>query len=207
MEMEIIKKAREKYENELVSFRGIAREFGKYHGYWSAIAKKEGWEKYTPPTTQALTSAQEAEEQIRAIKEYGGAEELDIKKLLSPTAMRKIREICTELGDMYSSLDEQMIMTYALAYQRSLKLESIVQEKGEILYSAEKGTPYFSPYYAALLASNKEMIQIARDFGMSVASRKRNALDFGQKKNEPTVFDRIQELLQGDIDIDEDSDY
>jgi P27 family predicted phage terminase small subunit len=180
--------ARQSYESENISFRGLSARYGCSHTYWQSLAKKEGWKKYIPPFVPTVIERENLENIETPTEPLS---------LLTPLALRKIEEIKNELGDLYSSLDEQLMMMYVLAYQRSLRLEKIVQKEGEVIYT-DKGTPYFSPWYSALLASNKEMHLIGRDFGMSVVSRTKNSLNFGQKNNEPDFFAQIHKILNSD---------
>jgi len=193
--METVKDiVRKRYETEDIGYRDIAKEYGKSYGYWSAIGRKEKWKKFKVGPKIVYEEIKNEEIKNEDIKNE------DIKNLFTEVGKRKYLEIQFELGDLYTSLDEQMIFTYACAYQRALKLEKIVQHEGETIVSPATGGKYLNPSYSALLACNAQLIKIGNEFGFSIASRKRNTLDFAQKSTEPTIFDMIEEVINRDGD-------
>lgn len=189
------KKAKEHFETEKISFRGLAKKYGKSHTYWSNVAKEEKWEKFNSIPYEQIQDI-EIVAKVGKMSEEEAYTIEDGKGLLSTIAIRKAKEILKELGDLYSSVDEPLIIQYILAYQRSIKLEREVQEQGETIISPTTGGKYMNPTYSALLACNAQLIKIGNDFGFSISSRTRNALDFGQKSSEPNIFDIIKNVLE-----------
>jgi len=92
------------------------------------------------------------------------------------------------------------------SYQSFLELQEDIKTEGKFLNSA-KGNTYMNPKYSALQMEKMNLIKIGKELGITLSARTRLNLIIEQEENEPTVFDKIQALLRGDIPIDEDSDY
>ena len=188
--MEQLEQAKFDFENTDTSFRKLADKFGKSHSHWRRMAKKNKWIKFKKEEVK--------KEEIAIISDAGENNEKPKYQILSDIGARKLREIVAYLGDLYSPVDEPLIFLFATTYQRSMKLEKLVQDEGEVITSPLKGTKYFNPTYSALLATNGQLAKLGNDLGLSVISRKRNSLPFGSESGEPTIFDRIQGIMDGE---------
>jgi len=183
-------KIKEEYETTKTSFKQLSDKYKIHYKKLQRVAKKEGWIKYRPNpknkpqkphksilTPQIITDTQSVEDNIKTL----------LKTNLYP-------------------IDEVLILTYIDSYQSFLALQEDIKTEGKFLNST-KGNIYMNPKYSALQMEKMNLIKIGKELGITLSARTRLNLIIEEENKEPTVFDKIQALLRGDIPIDEDSDY
>ncbi|WP_345993753.1 P27 family phage terminase small subunit [Sulfurimonas sp. HSL-1716] len=120
--------------------------------------------------------------------------------ILGKIALRKVDEVKKELGNNYSSLDEPVLVGFALSYERWLKFHMIIQSQGSVEESS-KGTVYISPYENLAQSEFNNMMKAASQLGLSIASRKRLNLTPESEKEEASLFDIADQLNDEEIDV------
>jgi len=177
------------YETTKTSFKALGETYRTHYKKIQRVAKKEGWIKYRPnPQNSQKPHKSQISPQITTDSQ---SVEDNIKTLLNT--------------NLYP-IDEVLILTYIDSYQSFLELKEDIKTEGKFLNSA-KGNTYMNPKYSALQMEKMNLIKIGKELGITLSARTRLNLIIEQEENEPTVFDKIQALLRGDIPIDEDSDY
>ena len=154
-------------------------------------AKKEGWPFYEPSS-----------EVLEKVSKKPPAKPHE--KILGPIAMRKINELKNELGEHYSSVDEPLIVSYAKSYERYLELENeMAKEDSVIAYSSKTGSAYIHPLFNAIQMTQKTLVTLANQLGLSIASRKKLGISFGEKDGERTgsLFDIAGTINGMDVDV------
>lgn len=154
-------------------------------------AEKEGWPFYEP-SKEVLEKASK--------KPVAKPHE----KILGTVAMRKIDELKRELGNNYSSVDEPLIVSYAKSYERYLSLEMKMSTEDEVLYSPKTGSAYLNPLFNAIQMVQKNIVTLANQLGLSIASRKRMGMHLGDDEfnKTPSLFDignSINDLSDTDV--------
>ncbi len=177
---------KELYEGSDMSVRAIAKQYGVSHTAVNKKAKKEGWKRYAPPIKVSTKRVEE-------VKPH--------KAILGRVALRKIDEIKNELGENYSHVDEPLIVMFAKNYERYLELEKELAQCGITAKSPKTGSLYLHPLFNALQATQKNLITIANQLGLSIASRKKLGFNIKSEKEGPTLFD-IAAQLSEEVDID-----
>lgn len=153
MDIEAIREAVEAGEQTRTE---IAAEYGISEGYVRKLIKQYGWHdprkrNGTKPSTKKET--------------FDDA-------LADEFARRKFNLIKSELGDQLLPIDEPLIVALANQYSRYVRLEGEVEEEGVTIIS-KKGLPYLNPKYNALQGAIKSLTTISKEFGLTIASRKR----------------------------------
>ncbi len=172
------------YENTSDSLRAIARQYGTSHTQITKKAELGGWLSDKRGTkVSAIANAH--------------------TKILGKVAMRKIEEVKTELGDKYSSVDEPLIVMYAKNYERYLELEMTLLTDGVIVTSPKTGAEYMSPTFTASLAVQKNLVTIANQLGLSIASRKRLNISFEKEDKSQSIFDFTAEINNDGFSLNE----
>jgi P27 family predicted phage terminase small subunit len=100
---------------------------------------------------------------------------------LDAEAKKEWRRVAKELNalGLLTVIDRATLAAYCQAWSRWLKLESIVQQTGEVLIDVDPvskkptGALYSNPYFAALNKTLRTLHQFASEFGMSPSSRTR----------------------------------
>lgn len=172
------------YEETTKSIRMIAREHNITHGAIQRAIKKENWEKFNfdgVVNDKALLSGK-------------------TKNILGKTALRKIKELKAELGDNLSPLDEPLIVIYAKNYERWLELQVILEEEGYVTTSS-KGSVYISPYENISKSTEKTLVTVANQLGLSISSRKRLGMSTNPDQQESSLFDITKELEGYEVDV------
>jgi len=181
--MENLENIKEAVENTSNSYRAIAKEFGTNHTQIKKFVEKYSWD---------------VSHRVSKIPSIPAPH----IRILGNVAVRKIEELKRELGDNYSSVDEPLIVMYAKNYERYLELEATLQEKGVLAFSIKTGSEYMSPTFTASLAVQKNLVTIANQLGLSIASRKKLGLRFdipGQEQG--SLFDFAKEFSNdGELD-------
>ncbi|SFV53948.1 hypothetical protein MNB_SM-6-1110 [hydrothermal vent metagenome] len=169
------------YEETFKSVRQIAKENNITH---SAIQKRIKSEKWKKLDTDLLSDKQL----------------LNDVSFMDKTAIRKIKEIKTELKDNYSPLDEALIVAYAVNYSRWIKMQEDIEREGYQLESS-KGGKYLSPAFNASKSAEKTLLSIANQLGLSISSRKRLDIANTEKNTEDSIFNIAKQILELDIDV------
>ena len=186
--LESIKNAVEKTKR---SYRAIAKEFGTNHTQIGILIKLHGWN---------------VEHRISKNSTISTTETKPHAAILGKTALRKIEEIKEELGDQYSPVDEPLIVMYAKSYERYIDLESKLGLSVDkiISISTKTGSEYMSPLFTATLAIQKNLVTIANQLGLSIASRKKLGLNFKKEdKGQTSIFDFAKSFAMDDEDLDD----
>lgn len=149
-------------ENALASHYGVSRQ-----GI-SKKAKKEKWGDFVPLSKKApVTTTAD-----------GVTNPHD--KILGSIAMRKIEELKKELGENYSHVDEPLIVCYAKAYERYIDLE-VQMSTQDVVSSSSKGGKYLNPLFNAIQMTQKTLVTIGGQLGLSIYSRKKMGLKLGEE--------------------------
>ncbi len=173
---------RDEYESTDTPIREIARRNDITHGAIQRRAKKEHWVRIdidAVVTDKALVGK---------------------KGILGRVAIRKIEEIKEILGSNYSPLDEPLVVSFALNYEKWIAAQKIIQDKGSTVIS-EKGSVYISPYENLAKMYENTFIKISSMLGLNVASRKRLSLPTKSDTEEVSLFDITKDLLECDVDV------
>lgn len=149
-------------ENALASHYGVSRQ-----GI-SKKAKKEEWGDFVPlskkaPVTTTPNSVTNPHD-----------------KILGAIAMRKIEELKKELGENYSHVDEPLIVCYAKAYERYIDLE-VQMSTQDVVSTSTKGGKYLNPLFNAIQMTQKTLVTIGGQLGLSIYSRKKMGLKLGEE--------------------------
>lgn len=189
--MENIEAIKDLVENTKRSYRSIAQEFGTNHTQIGNLVKIHNWnvEHRNSKISNISTTATKPHNAI-----------------LGKTALRKIEEIKKELGKQYSPVDEPLIVMYAKSYERYIELEEKLGLGVDriIAISSKTGAEYMSPHFTATLAIQKNLVTIANQLGLSIASRKKLGLNFKKDDDGQTsIFDFAAELSRQDDDLDD----
>ncbi len=103
--------------------------------------------------------------------------------LIDIVAVRKFEEIKKERERYLTKADETLLVTLANQYARYIRLEKEVLKEGEVIIS-QKGAPYLNPKFNALQSAAKMLATLGKEFGLSIASRKRANIDLGSSNDE-----------------------
>lgn len=149
-------------ENALALHYGVSRQ-----GI-SKKAKKEKWGDFVPLSKKApVTTTAD-----------GVTNPHD--KILGSIAMRKIEELKKELGENYSHVDEPLIVCYAKAYERYIDLEMQMSSQNVVSTSVKTGAEYLNPLFNAIQMTQKTLVTIGGQLGLSIYSRKKMGLKLGE---------------------------
>jgi P27 family predicted phage terminase small subunit len=109
--------------------------------------------------------------------------------LIDIVAVRKFEEIKKERESYLTKADETLLVTLANQYARYIRLEKDVLKEGEVIIS-QKGAPYLNPKFNALQSAAKMLATLGKEFGLSIASRKRANIDseLSSDKKEESLF-------------------
>jgi len=172
-------------ENALASHYGVSRQ-----GI-SKKSKKEEWGDFVPLSKKApVTTTSD-----------GVTNPHD--KILGAIAMRKIEELKKELGENYSHVDEPLIVCYAKAYERYIDLE-VQMSTQDVVSSSSKGGKYLNPLFNAIQMTQKTLVTIGGQLGLSIYSRKKMGLKLGEEGDKVGgLFDFANDInnLVGTVDV------
>lgn len=150
-------------ENALALHYGVSRQ-----GI-SKKAKKEKWGDFVPLSKKApVTTTAD-----------GVTNPHD--KILGSIAMRKIEELKKELGENYSHVDEPLIVCYAKAYERYIDLEMQMSSQNVVSTSVKTGAEYLNPLFNAIQMTQKTLVTIGGQLGLSIYSRKKIGIKLGEE--------------------------
>jgi len=174
-----IKKAYEKGNNSNVSI-------GKIYGVTEAAirkrAKKELWKKVDLKTSSSTTT----KEKFLFIDDF---------------ASQQFENIKSKLGEQITIVDEPLLIALCNQYSRYSRLEERVDLEGETIIST-KGIPYLNPTFNALQSSIKTLATLSKEFGMTIASRKRAGVKLeDNSKKENSIFNIVNIAGMEDFDI------
>jgi len=176
------KHIKSEYEETLKSVRSIARENDIAHATIQKKAKKEEWIKL--------------DENL-----IGDKDLITTSSFLGKTAIRKIKELISELGADYSSVDEPLIIMFASNYEMWIDLQIKLKETG-ITCTSPKGGSYLSAEFNALKSVEKTLTNIANSFGLSLSSRKRLGINSNNNQNNnSSIFDLANAVNDIEVDI------
>jgi len=176
VDWEAIKK---EVEGSSASVRSIARRYGVSHTSINKKIKIGKFKRYVPPNKVSKKNTEN-------IKSY--------KPILGDIALRKIDELKTELGKHYSNVDEPLIVMYAKSYERYIELEMKIAQEGVVSRSPKTLATYINPTYNVLQMTQKTLVTIANQLGLSMISRKNLGLKLHDKKGEPSLFDFVDQI-------------
>lgn len=173
-------------ENALASHYGVSRQ-----GI-SKKSKKEEWGDFVPlskkaPVTTTTDDATNPHD-----------------KILGAIAMRKIEELKKELGENYSHVDEPLIVCYAKAYERYLDLEMQMSLQDVVSTSSKTGAQYLNPLFNAIQMTQKTLVTIGSQLGLSIYSRKRMGIKLGEESDKGgSLFDFANDInkLVGTVNV------
>ncbi|MDO9304621.1 MAG: P27 family phage terminase small subunit [Sulfuricurvum sp.] len=151
-------------ENALASHYGVSRQ-----GI-SKKSKKDGWGDFVPLSKKALVTTPTDS----ATNPHD--------KILGSIAMRKIEELKKELGENYSHVDEPLIVCYAKAYERYIDLEVLMSTEN-VVSTSTKGGKYLNPLFNAIQMTQKTLVTIGSQLGLSIYSRKRMGMKLGEEND------------------------
>jgi P27 family predicted phage terminase small subunit len=189
--MENIDSIKNAVEKTKRSYRAIAKEFGTNHTQIGNLIKLHNWNVEHRVSKNSNISTPEAKPHAA---------------ILGKTAVRKIEEIKKELGKQYSPVDEPLIVMYAKSYERYIDLESKLGlgVNNIISISSKTGSEYMSPLFTATLAIQKNLVTIANQLGLSIASRKKLGLNFKKEdEGQTSIFDFAKNFAMDDEDLDD----
>jgi P27 family predicted phage terminase small subunit len=78
-----------------------------------------------------------------------------------------------EVCGVLTHLDRAALAAYCSAWSQVVTLEQKVQQFGEVLMNAAKGTAYRSPYAIALASARRQMLSFMSELGLTPAARSR----------------------------------
>lgn len=162
---------REAVEKGEQSKTEIAAIFGVSEGYIRKLIKQHGWNDPKKRTsTKAGTNGKTNQSAFEG-------------QLIDEFAKNKFNLIKKELKDQITPIDEPLLVALANQYSRYVKLEGEVDREGITIIS-KKGLPYLNPKYNALQGAIKSMATLSKEFGLSIASRKRTGVKVGGDDSE-----------------------
>lgn len=151
-------------ENALALHYGVSRQ-----GI-SKKSKKDGWGDFMPLSKKPLVTTPTDS----ATNPHD--------KILGSIAMRKIEELKKELGENYSHVDEPLIVCYAKAYERYIDLEVLMSTEN-VVSTSTKGGKYLNPLFNAIQMTQKTLVTIGSQLGLSIYSRKRMGMKLGEEND------------------------
>ena len=165
----------------------IEYETGKYPN--TAIADKYGI------TESAIRKKAKAEEWEKPLKDKTSAKRRKKSHLNGDIAKEKFEDIKEELGTQMSSLDNPLLVALCNQYERYVNLEKRVINEGEVIISPRTGASYLNPTYNALQSSLKTLATLSKEFGLTVASRKRVGVEIANKDDEKdSIFNIMSKI-------------
>ncbi|MFY9141579.1 P27 family phage terminase small subunit [Sulfuricurvum sp.] len=153
---------------KFASVSALASHYGLSRQAISKKAKKEEWGDFVPLSKKAPV----------ATTPDSVTDPHD--KILGPIAMRKIEELKKELGENYSHVDEPLIVCYAKAYERYIDLE-VQMSTQNVVSTSTKGGKYLNPLFNAIQMTQKTLVTIGGQLGLSIYSRKKMGIKLGEE--------------------------
>lgn len=172
-------------ENALASHYGVSRQ-----GI-SKKAKKEEWGDFVPLSKKAPVTTN------------SGSVTNPHDQILGGIALRKIEELKKELGENYSHVDEPLIVCYAKAYERYIDLE-VQMSTQDVVSTSSKGGKYLNPLFNAIQMTQKTLVTIGGQLGLSIYSRKKMGMKLGEDTDKGgSLFDFANDInnLVGMVDV------
>lgn len=172
-------------ENALASHYGVSRQ-----GI-SKKAKKEEWGDFVPLSKKAPVTTN------------SGSVTNPHDQILGGIALRKIEELKKELGENYSHVDEPLIVCYAKAYERYIDLE-VQMSTQDVVSTSTKGGKYLNPLFNAIQMTQKTLVTIGGQLGLSIYSRKKMGMKLGEETDKGgSLFDFANDInkLVGTVDV------
>ncbi|MFK5976901.1 MAG: phage terminase small subunit P27 family [Sulfurovum sp.] len=180
------------YENSKISMKELAVKYNTYAMKISRMSIEEKWIKYKPTSLSLPPKNLPTTTTTDVINPFD---------ILGVTGTRKVMELIEELGEIYSPVDEPLLISYAESYERYLKLVSVVNTEGEVIESPKTGGKYMNPSFSALQSVKADMAKLGDKLGLSIASRKRLKIEIGKKKDTASLFDFLNDINDDDIVI------
>jgi len=176
-----IKKAFEKGSNSNVSI-------GKIYGVTEAAirkrAKKESWQKTNFKMSSSSSST--AKDRFLFIDDF---------------ASKQFDNLKSKLGEQITIVDEPLLIALCNQYSRYSRLEERVKLEGETIIST-KGIPYLNPTFNALQSSIKTLVTLSKEFGMTIASRKKAGVKLkDNSKTKNSIFNLVDMFRMEDFNI------
>ena len=169
------------YEDSFKSVRSIAKENSVSHSAIQQKAKKESWKKLDDDLIKDKYLVKNA-------------------SFLNTISIRKIKEIIAELGDNYSSLDEALIIAYAVNYSNWIDIQNQLRQEGVVIEST-KGGRYLNPTFNASKSIEKTLLSIANQLGLTITSRKKLEININNNENSESIFNINVDEYTSDIKI------
>lgn len=126
------------------------------------------------------------------------------EQILGGIALRKIDELKKELGENYSHIDEPLIVCYAKTYERYIDLEIQMSTQEVVSISRKTGSEYLNPLFNAIQMTQKTLVTIGNQLGLSIYSRKRMGIKLGEDSEKGgSLFDFANDInrLVGAVDV------
>jgi len=158
IDWETIKKV---YETEQISNVALAAAHNITESAIRRRAKKEGWKKFETKKPHPYN----------VIKEKNHTDE-NGNFFIDNEAKKQFKSLKNRLGDQITAVDEPLLVALCNQNSRYKTLEKRVIKEGEVTISS-KGVPYLNPTYNALQSTLKTMATLSKEFGLTIASRKR----------------------------------
>jgi len=167
-------------EGSSASVRSIAKKHGVSHTTINKKIKNKEFKRYVP----SVSASRKNMENVNPCE-----------PILGQIALRKIEELKKELGKNYSNVDEPLIVMYSKSYERYIELEMKIAVEGVTTVSMKTGATYINPTFNALQMTQKTLVTIANQLGLSMISRKNLGLKLGNnKRDEPSIFDFVDDI-------------
>ncbi len=117
-------------------------------------------------------------------------------------AKKEWRRVARRLhkAGLMTYVDRAALAAYCQAYGRWVEAElELTETGGEIIRSAEKGTLYHNPWASVAKHAQRDMVSLAREFGMTPSSRSRIVIDDSGVQKTLTLADTLMAAAAGKI--------
>ncbi len=104
----------------------------------------------------------------------------------------------------YSHVDEPLIVCYAKAYERYIDLEVQMSSQDVVSTSSKTGAQYLNPLFNAIQMTQKTLVTIGGQLGLSIYSRKKMGMKLGEESDKGgSLFDFANDInkLVGTVDV------
>ena len=162
-----------------MSHGDLCRKYGISKAYLSETAKKKGWS--FAADTVANTPSQ----------------------FINDTARAEFEKIINNLGDKITIVDEPILIILANQYAVYLELQETVKKEGTVLYNEKGRASFINPNQNAMQSVIKNISSISKEFGLTLASRKRQKINIEtEDKKDKSIFD-IANSFEYDEDLED----
>jgi len=120
------------------------------------------------------------------------------KEFINAKAKAEFEKIRENLGDKITIVDEPILIILANQYALYLELQETVQKEGVVLYNDKGRASFINPNQNALQSIIKNISSISKEFGLTLASRKRQKINLDREDKENSIFDLGNNLTNSD---------